>query len=76
MPHIHVKIVGKTDEEKRNLSEAITEAVKVSVGADEANITISVEDVEKADWVEKVNKPDIIGHWDQLYKKPGYDHLK
>ncbi|NCD72080.1 tautomerase family protein [Mucilaginibacter agri] len=75
MPHIHVKIVGKTDEEKAKLAEALTAAIVNSIGANEANVTVSIEDIEKADWVEKVYKPDIAGHWDQLYKKPGYNPL-
>jgi len=76
MPHIHVKIVGKTEEEKAKLAALINQAVMMAVDANQANISISIEDVEKADWVEKVYKPDILGHWDQLYKKPGYDPFK
>jgi 4-oxalocrotonate tautomerase len=75
MPHIHVKIVGKTDEEKARLAEEITKAVITAIQANEANISISIQDVEKSDWVEKVYKPDIVGHAGKLYKKPGYDPL-
>lgn len=75
MPHIHVKIVGKTEEEKAKLAKSVSQAVIDSVGANEANISVSIEDIEKSDWVEKVYKPDILGHWDLLYKKPGYDPL-
>jgi len=60
MPHIHVKIAGKTEEEKTRLAEAVTEAVMQSVQAKEANISVSIEDVEKDDWVEKVYKPDFL----------------
>ena len=76
MPHIHVKIVGKSEEEKANLAAEITKAVMVAVGAKEANISVSIEDVKKEDWAEKVYKPDILGHWGWLYKKPGYDPFK
>jgi len=75
MPHIHVKIAGKTEAEKTALAEAITNAVINAVQSKEANISISIEDVDKADWVDKVYKPDILGHWDMLYKKPGYNPL-
>ena len=68
MPHIHVKIVGKTDEEKRKLADEITKAVINAVQAKEANISVSIEDIEKEDWVEKVYKPNILEHWDQLYR--------
>lgn len=76
MPHIHVKIVGKTEDEKAKLAASITRAVIDAVQTAEANISVSIEDVEKGDWVEKVYKLDILGHWEQLYKKPGYDPLK
>jgi len=75
MPHIQVKIVAKTEEEKMKLAEAITMAVKDAVGASEANISVSIEDVEKSDWIEGVYKPDILARWDLLYKEPGYDLL-
>jgi 4-oxalocrotonate tautomerase len=75
MPHIHVKIVGKTGEEKVRLAEEITKAVISAVQASEANISVSIEDIEKSEWVEKVYKPDILGRAGQLYKKPGYDPL-
>ena len=75
MPHIHIKIVNKTEEEKARLAESVTLAVIASVGASEANISVSIEDIEKSDWMEKVYKPDIIGKQHQLYKKPGYGPL-
>jgi 4-oxalocrotonate tautomerase len=36
---------------------------------------VSIEDVEPADWTEKVYKPDIMQKPATLYKKPGYDPL-
>jgi 4-oxalocrotonate tautomerase len=53
MPHIHVKIVGKSEAEKTELAAKITKAVKNAVGAQEANISVSIEGVAKEDWVEK-----------------------
>ena len=41
----------------------------------ETSVSVSIEDVEPDDWVEKVYKPDIIGEPDKLYKKPGYNPL-
>jgi len=73
MPHIHVKIVGKTEEEKTRLAEALTTAVVNTLQSKEANVSVSIEDVEKEDWAEKVYKADILTHWQQLYKKPGYE---
>jgi 4-oxalocrotonate tautomerase len=76
MPHIHVKIVGKSETEKTTLAAEITKAVMNAVGAGESSVSVSIEDVEKYEWTEKVYKPDILGRWCQLYKKPGYDPLK
>ncbi|WDF77230.1 tautomerase family protein [Mucilaginibacter sp. KACC 22773] len=76
MPHVHVKIAGKSKEDKARLAEEITKAVMNTVHSEEPNISVSIEDIEKDEWIEKVYKPDILGHWDQLYKKPGYDPLK
>ena len=75
MPHIHVKIVGKSEEEKTRLAEEITKAVMNAVQAKEDNISVTIEDIKKEDWVENVYKPDILGRKDQLYKKPGYNPL-
>ena len=75
MPHIHIKIVGKSEEEKTKLAEEITKAVMNAVQAKEDNISVTIEDIKKEDWVENVYKPDILGHQDQLYKKPGYNPL-
>jgi 4-oxalocrotonate tautomerase len=75
MPQIHIKIVGKTEEEKMKLTTSITQAVIDDVHTNEDNISISIEDIEKSDWVEKVYKPDILGHPELLYKKPGYDPI-
>jgi 4-oxalocrotonate tautomerase len=41
----------------------------------EQSVSVSIEDIEPDDWVEKVYKPDIIQKCDILYKKPGYDPL-
>ncbi|WP_116788119.1 tautomerase family protein [Flavobacterium psychrotrophum] len=76
MPHIHVKIVGKTDEEKTKLAEDITAAVVISLNTSEANVSVAIQDIEKEEWVEKVYKPDILAHQTRLYKKPGYEPTK
>jgi 4-oxalocrotonate tautomerase len=38
----------------------------------EQSVSVAIEDVEPAEWGEKVYKPDILGNWDKVYKKPGY----
>ena len=43
------------------------------VGADA--VSVAIEEITAKDWPEQVYRPDILGHVDQLYKKPGYNPL-
>ena len=72
MPHVHVKTwSGKTDEQKRELTEKITQAVKETFGAGEYWISVAIEDVDPSDWG-KVYTEEIEPQGDKLFKKPGY----
>jgi 4-oxalocrotonate tautomerase len=76
MPHVIVKMhSGRSDAQKARLVEAITKVVMAEAVCAESGVSVAIEDVEPADWVENVYKPDIRGKWDQLHKKPGYDPL-
>ena len=73
MPHVIVKLwAGQSDQQKRRLADEVTKAVMKALAAPEDLISVAIEDVDPGDWTEKVYKPDIIGHPDQIYKKPGY----
>lgn len=75
MPHIIVKIVGQSEENKKMIAEALTDTLSKSLSISEEFISLSIEDILKEEWVEDVYKPEIIGKPDNLYKKPGYDPL-
>ena len=75
MPHIIVKIVGQSEENKKMIAEALTDTLSKSLSISDEFISLSVEDFLKEDWVEDVYKPEIIGKPGNLYKKPGYDPL-
>lgn len=75
MPHIIVKIVGQSEENKKMIAEALTDTLSKSLSISEEFISLSIEDILKEEWVEDVYKPEIIGKPDSLYKKPGYDPL-
>lgn len=75
MPHIIVKIVGQSEENKKMIAEALTDTLSKSLSISEEFISVSIEDILKEEWVEDVYKPEIIGKPDNLYKKPGYDPL-
>jgi 4-oxalocrotonate tautomerase len=74
MPHIIVKMQpGRSEQQKAQLTAAIVKDVMdiTRVGPDE--VSVAIEEVKPADWIEQVYKPDILGNPDQLYKKPGYN---
>ncbi len=74
MPHVIVKLQsGRSGQQKAKIAEAITQAIMTHAKCAEQSVSVSIEDVEPQDWVEKVYKPDILGNWPNVYKKPGYD---
>ena len=73
MPHVILKIqAGRSDEQKIRIAAAITRALVAEAGCGEDAVSVSIEDIERVDWVGKVYQPDILGDWGRLYKKPGY----
>ena len=38
----------------------------------EESVSVAMEEIKPQDWAAEVYKPDIIGHSETLYKKPGY----
>ena len=76
MPHVIVKLVaGRTEQQKARIAEDITKAIMTGAETTEDAVSVAFEDVAKEDWVETVYKPDIIGKWETVHKKPGYDPL-
>ena len=74
MPHVIVKLQsGRSEQQKAKLAEEVTKAVMAGAKCAEDSVSVVIEDVEPQQWVEKVYKPDIIGNWDRVYKKPGYN---
>lgn len=74
MPHISIKMYpGRSDDMKQQLADAIVREVLSVVQCDEKWISVVVEDIDSAEWPQKVYKPEILDKQDQLYKKPGYN---
>ncbi|MBK3495685.1 4-oxalocrotonate tautomerase [Viridibacillus sp. YIM B01967] len=49
MPVVTIKMIeGRTDDQKRNLVEKVTAAITESVDAPKENITIIIEEMQKA----------------------------
>lgn len=76
MPHVIVKLVaGRSEQQKNEIAAEITKAVMASAKCTESAVSVAIEDVASDDWTEAVYKPDILAHWERVYKKPGYDPL-
>lgn len=73
MPHVIVKLwPGKSEHQKRQLTEAIVRDVTGILNYEEESVSVVVEEVTAEDWAEKVYKPDISANPEKLYKTPGY----
>jgi 4-oxalocrotonate tautomerase len=73
MPHVIVKLLaGRTEQQKARIAEEVTKAIMATAGSGEDAVSVAIEDVERKDWTETVYRPDILGNWDKLFKKPGY----
>ena len=71
MPHIIVKLIaGKSEQQKTRLVEEIVKAVMEVLNYNEG--AVSVEEIKRDEWAEKVYQPDIVNQLEKLYKKPGY----
>jgi 4-oxalocrotonate tautomerase len=74
MPHVIVKLhPGRSEEQKNRLAEAITRDVMEIAGCEEKTVSVAFQEVDPAEWAEKVYRPDILGNEARLYKKPGYN---
>lgn len=75
MPHITVKLwPGRNDDVKRKLAEQIAKDVAAGLNVDMGDISVAFEEVEKADWGEKVYKKEIRDNMENIYFKPDYEY--
>ncbi|MDC7262484.1 MULTISPECIES: tautomerase family protein [unclassified Shinella] len=73
MPHVILKMVeGRTEEQKKALSDALTLAVTTTLGCGEDLVSVAIEDVKDEEWMAKVYVPDIQRQPDRIYRMPGY----
>lgn len=73
MPHVIVKLwPGKSGQQKQRLAEAITKDVMNVFGYGAESVSVAMEEINPADWKEKVYTPDILSKPDEIYKNPGY----
>jgi 4-oxalocrotonate tautomerase len=73
MPHANVKLaVGRTEDQKRRLAEAVTKAITSTLNLGEESVSVAIEDVEPERWTTEVYEPEIVRKRGTIYKKPGY----
>ena len=73
MPHVNVRLYpGRTEEQKRALTERIVEAFRETMGIDAKWVSLVIEEVAPEDWDATVVEPEIRAKDDALYKKPDY----
>jgi 4-oxalocrotonate tautomerase len=73
MPHFIVKLFpGKSDAQKKALTEKIVQATQETLEVAENVISVAFEEVAQDDWDGKVTQPDLIPKKDLLFKKPDY----
>ena len=73
MPHVIVKLwPGKTEQQKKRLADAIAKDVMSVSHYGEESVSVAMEEIDAADWAEKVYQSDIVRQSEKLYKKPGY----
>jgi 4-oxalocrotonate tautomerase len=73
VPHVIVKLwPGKSEKQKRKLAEEITRSVMSTLHYGAESISVAFEEVEARHWATKVYQTHIVGHEDELYKKPDY----
>lgn len=66
MPYIAIKAYPKDDETKKKLVEKINEAFLEIWGCPKEAISISLEEINPADWDEQVFKPQIQPNEDKM----------
>jgi 4-oxalocrotonate tautomerase len=73
VPHVIVKLLpGKSEAQKRELSDAIVRDVTRVLNYDDDAVSVGFEEVAASEWSNRVYEPDVQGKWATLFKLPGY----
>ncbi|VVE68749.1 4-oxalocrotonate tautomerase [Pandoraea captiosa] len=73
MQHVIVKLSeGRSEHQKQDLADRITETLQAVLGVEANAISIAVQDVSPMLWYDAVYRPEIEEKKGYLYKKPGY----
>lgn len=73
MPHISVKMLkGRTEEQKKSLAKALSDALQSTLGVGDAHISVTIEDYTAVEWQDEF-KREITDKPTAIYKAPAYD---
>lgn len=73
MPHVEIKCYpGRTEEVKKKCAEKIAADVAETLGCNLSAVSVSIKEIEQADWKDKVFNGQIMADKDSLYVEPGY----
>ncbi len=73
MPHVEIKCYpGRSEEVKQNCADKVAEVVAETLGCNLTSVSVSIKEVDQADWKDKVYDAQIMADKDVLYKEPGY----
>ncbi|UII24043.1 tautomerase family protein [Fulvivirga ligni] len=72
MPHLQIKLLeGKTEEQKKELSDALVKTAMEILHYGEESFSVSIEDFTLDQWKGDVYPKQILGNKNLLYKYPG-----
>ncbi|NLM60963.1 MAG: 4-oxalocrotonate tautomerase [Clostridiales bacterium] len=73
MPHVEIKCFpGRTEEQKQRCADKIAEDIADILGCDLSSVSVSIKEIPREEWKEKVWDVDIVPNESNMYKKPGY----
>lgn len=67
MPYAAIKLWPKDKETKERVAEKVSAALVEALGCPPQAVTVSIEEIEPADWEEKVTKPEIEAKKDSVF---------
>lgn len=74
MPHIIVKLwPGRNDGIKSKLAKRIANTVAEELNVDMGDVSVTIEEVQREEWGEKVYKTEIKNN-PNIYHKPDYEY--
>ena len=73
MPHITVQMYpGRDDAKKKKVADELVKAASVALELPEKSFSVSIVEVPKEEWTEKVYKDTIDPNNKTIYRRPGY----